>query len=415
MMDPLEQAVLSGELFAGRNRSPSPARSLSPDHPANSNYPSSSGGGLKEWPTEEWEGSYQYPSSRSRSHRSGIRSSRDDVEEDSDDDVLDEIEDTRFPSKSRSLSSRPSNLNPPPSAGAGGGTGGAGKAVRGQYGSARGSATGQTGVKGVLRDSSLASSSSNLERAEAERERKRVWLRGDLGGLTYAEEQALDRRTRGDEDQEDEEGGEEGGGKAFGHLREVVESNFVRAVEGEGRDTWVVMHIYHPTLERCATLDQDLVLLARSYPSVKFLHARADKLGFASLSSSSSSSGNPSSSSYANGSIRNGGGNPYSIPEEYDLNSDDDFEDYDEDEYPAPASTQKTDLDVLPTLLVYKGGQLIHTWVRVDWIVESEVGASSGSGNGGGNGKEGGKRGGGGMMFRREEGEDGGIKELLEK
>ncbi|KZS93876.1 hypothetical protein SISNIDRAFT_506642, partial [Sistotremastrum niveocremeum HHB9708] len=337
----LEQAVLSGELFAGRNRSPSPARSLSPDHPANSNYPSSSGGGLKEWPTEEWEGSYHYPSR--------------------------------------------------------------------QYGSARGSSTGQTGVKGVLRDSSLASSSAQLSQLEAERERKRVWLRGDLGGLTYSEEQALDRRRYGD-DSENERGGQgggdgdgEGGGKAFGHLREVVESNFVRAVEGEGRDTWVVMHIYHPTLERCATLDQSLVLLARSYPSVKFLHARADKLGFASLSSSSHSSSFSSSAAA-----------------EYDLNSDDDF-DFEEDEY-APVPPQKTDLDVLPTLLVYKGGQLIHTWVRVDWIVEAEVGSgTSGTGNGksasgGGSGNGGGGgRGGGMMMFRREEGEDGGIKELLEK
>lgn len=25
------------------------------------------------------------------------------------------------------------------------------------------------------------------------------------------------------------------------------------------------------------------------------------------------------------------------------------------------------DLDVLPTLLVYLGGELVHNWVRVDW------------------------------------------------
>jgi hypothetical protein len=25
------------------------------------------------------------------------------------------------------------------------------------------------------------------------------------------------------------------------------------------------------------------------------------------------------------------------------------------------------DLDMLPTMLVYRGGDLVHNWVRVDW------------------------------------------------
>lgn len=119
------------------------------------------------------------------------------------------------------------------------------------YGSARGGATGQTGVKGVLRDQEIAEEEERAERIEKERERRRVWMKGDLGGLTWAEEEEIDRRMKlaseglGEEDEEDERrGGRERG--TFGHLREVVESNFVKAVEGEAKDTWVVMHIYHP-------------------------------------------------------------------------------------------------------------------------------------------------------------------------
>lgn len=151
----------------------------------------------------------------------------------------------------------------------------------------------------------------------------------------------------------------------------------------------MILNTFVQTLERCATLDASLSTLARSYPSVKFLHARADKIGFASLSSSTSSTSNGTS-------------NPHSIPEEYDDLGDDDFE-----EYLSSAPTQKTDLDVLPTILVYRGGQLVHTWVRVDWIVEAETGSSNGGG-----------RSNGGMSFRNPfEGAspDNGIRELLEK
>lgn len=31
------------------------------------------------------------------------------------------------------------------------------------------------------------------------------------------------------------------------------------------------------------------------------------------------------------------------------------------------------DTDVLPTLLVYRGGQLEHAWVRVDWEAKDGI------------------------------------------
>lgn len=36
---------------------------------------------------------------------------------------------------------------------------------------------------------------------------------------------------------------------------------------------------------------------------------------------------------------------------------------HDEEEY----QEEDVDIDMLPTLLVYRDGELVHNWVRVDW------------------------------------------------
>jgi len=38
-----------------------------------------------------------------------------------------------------------------------------------------------------------------------------------------------------------------------------------------------------------------------------------------------------------------------------------------------------TDTDMLPTVLVYRAGQLIHNWIRVDWEAEAWVKRKEGS------------------------------------
>jgi hypothetical protein len=43
----------------------------------------------------------------------------------------------------------------------------------------------------------------------------------------------------------------------------------------------------------------------------------------------------------------------------------DDKDDYDEEE--EDVDDDNVDLDVLPTMLVYRNGDLVHNWVRVDW------------------------------------------------
>ncbi|TFY74014.1 hypothetical protein EWM64_g9998 [Hericium alpestre] len=39
----------------------------------------------------------------------------------------------------------------------------------------------------------------------------------------------------------------------------------------------------------------------------------------------------------------------------------------DEDEDEDEEDEDSVDTDMLPTVLVYRGGELVHNWVRVDW------------------------------------------------
>jgi hypothetical protein len=111
-------------------------------------------------------------------------------------------------------------------------------------------------------------------------------------------------------------------------------------------------------LDRCCALDDALIWLARKHTDTKFLHARASALGFASTSSSSSSArrtGKPIVRVAQRGAA--------------DSDSDEDdtaagaYDDSDSDEDDAAPDT-----DMLPTVLVYQGGELVHNWVRVDWV-----------------------------------------------
>jgi len=96
-----------------------------------------------------------------------------------------------------------------------------------------------------------------------------------------------------------------------------------------------------------------LARLARSFPDTKFLRAKASALGFATTRSSSSKSHNF--------------GTPLnSLQEEDDdddLDEKDEYDDRNGDEF----DSDDVDLDMLPTMLVYLNGELVHNWVRVDW------------------------------------------------
>jgi len=138
-------------------------------------------------------------------------------------------------------------------------------------------------------------------------------------------------------------------------MREVGVQGFVGAVENEDRGIWVIVHLYESSLDRCLVLDDTLAHLARVYPDTKFLRCRASALGFASTAPSTSSSSTFNRPQRPN--RRHEDDDPY---DEKDLDDDDSDNDENADE-------DNVDLDMLPTMLVYRDGELVHNWVRVDW------------------------------------------------
>lgn len=90
----------------------------------------------------------------------------------------------------------------------------------------------------------------------------------------------------------------------------------------------------------------------------KFLRAWAAAVGFASLTTPQSSAiTSNSSSNFVAGS-------------EHDSYSDEEEDPYAYDDE-AERQEVATDLDMLPTLLVYKAGEIVHNWIRVDWEAEA--------------------------------------------
>lgn len=232
---------------------------------------------------------------------------------------------------------------------------------------------GRTGVKGVIRDRNEA---EVLEREKREREVSEVQQRlekSHLGGKTFLEEErekgsdekldelVLKEREASAERRQDMFGRTREG--RFGHLREVGVKGFLGAVEKEDRNVWVVVHLYDSvcnraqssscfthsnmqSLERCYLVDETLARVARQYPDTKFLRARASALGFASKKSTA-----PTRATRSNR-LLNQDNEDDSSDEKREYNDDDDDD---------------VDLDMLPTMLVYRDGELVHNWVRVDW------------------------------------------------
>ncbi|KDR73613.1 hypothetical protein GALMADRAFT_251355 [Galerina marginata CBS 339.88] len=219
---------------------------------------------------------------------------------------------------------------------------------------------GRTGVKGVIRDRDEAAEIQREKRAREAEELRRKMESTNLGGKTFLEEER-EKAGRGETADElvmkeiakaqkkRDVFGQKREGR-FGHLREVGIKGFLGAVEKEELGVWVVVHLYDSSLERCYLVDETLARLARSYPDTKFLRAKASALGFASLNSP--------------GRQKPPGSRLKSIQEDDDEDpyaDDEKGEDYDDED------DDNVDLDMLPTMLVYRNGELVHNWVRVDW------------------------------------------------
>ncbi|KAF7778528.1 hypothetical protein Agabi119p4_2873 [Agaricus bisporus var. burnettii] len=225
---------------------------------------------------------------------------------------------------------------------------------------------GRTGVKGVIRDRDEAVEMERNKNAKEMENLRNKMAAGNLGGKTYLEEER-EKVARG-EDQFDELVLKElekdlakrdvfGAPRArFGYLREVGVKQFVDAVEREGRGVWVVIHIYDPSLERCFELDDLLARVAKENPATKFLRARATALGFAKVNKSRTK-------------LRSSKRQLQTYEEDYDDIFDDDEE---EDGDSEDQDDENVDLEMLPTILVYRDGELVHNWVRVDWVAGEE-------------------------------------------
>ncbi|CAL1710581.1 unnamed protein product [Somion occarium] len=190
-----------------------------------------------------------------------------------------------------------------------------------------------------------------------------------LGGKTWAEEERERLAQKAFEEGRPEMLAQPSRKGRFGHLREVGVQGYVQAVEGEELNTWVVVHIYDPSLDRCATLDETLSRLARLYPSVKFLRARAGALGFAS--SIPATNGRSKRLSRQPFTLTRTPSRKILVPGRFP-DDDEDEDSNSESERDEGWDDDAVDTDVLPTLLVYRGGELVHSWVRVDW--EAQLG-----------------------------------------
>ncbi|KAH9837550.1 uncharacterized protein C8Q71DRAFT_548306 [Rhodofomes roseus] len=236
---------------------------------------------------------------------------------------------------------------------------------------------GRTGVKGVIRDHAEAAALARSRRAEEIATLNRAMEKASLGGQTWGEEE---RERAAERARLEGKAGRVVEGRAragrFGHLMEVGVRSFDRALD-EDRNTWVAVHIYDPSLDRCATLDEALSRLARAYPSTKFLHARAGAIGFATSRDTTSSR----STHFSPFPITRRPSRQILVPGRYPNRTDDDDDPYgdasdgDDSEGDGDAGwdDDSVDTDVLPTLLVYRGGVLEHTWVRVDWEAQAGV------------------------------------------
>lgn len=118
----------------------------------------------------------------------------------------------------------------------------------------------------------------------------------------------------------------------------------------------------HQSLERCAAIDETLARIARTSPNTKFLRARAAAIGFASLGRSATGALGPTSAV-----SRHDKELLYTLSENSDFSKLEHTEDDFGDDYDYEPKEEDVDLDMLPTILVYRDGELLHTWVRVDW------------------------------------------------
>merc|ERR1712154_481286 len=68
-------------------------------------------------------------------------------------------------------------------------------------------------------------------------------------------------------------------GPRYGNTMEMTAWTFQKEGDEAPKNVFVVIHVYQDYVERCARMNYAIAQVAKSYPHIKFLRARSDRLG----------------------------------------------------------------------------------------------------------------------------------------
>ncbi|TRY94962.1 hypothetical protein DNTS_004647 [Danionella cerebrum] len=177
--------------------------------------------------------------------------------------------------------------------------------------------TGEGGPKGVINDWRKYKQLENEQRKEQQKEMERLIKKLSMTCKSHLDEKADEQKKkelqeklngklnlRVDEDDDEEEDDdflqqyrrqrmEEMrrqlcGGRRFEKVMDISSGEeFLHAVDEEGKNTLVLVHIYEPEVPACQAMDGSLLCLALQYPMVKFCRVQGSAVGTSALFRSS--------------------------------------------------------------------------------------------------------------------------------
>ncbi|KAA0719750.1 Phosducin-like protein [Triplophysa tibetana] len=171
-----------------------------------------------------------------------------------------------------------------------------------------------TGPKGVINDWRKFKQLENEQRMEQQKEMERLVKKLSMTCKSHLDEEAEREKQkklqdkiagkmtlRVDEDEEDDDDDESFlqqyrlqrmeemrrqlcGGQRFEKVIDIPSGEeFLRAIDEEGKNTLVLVHIYEPEVPACQAMEGSLLCLALQYPMVKFCKVSGSAVGTSAL------------------------------------------------------------------------------------------------------------------------------------
>ncbi|XP_051960414.1 phosducin-like protein [Xyrauchen texanus] len=174
-----------------------------------------------------------------------------------------------------------------------------------------------TGPKGVINDWRKYKQLENEQRVEQQKEMERLIKKLSMTCKSHLDEEADKKKEKDLQDkiagkmplrvdEEDEDDDDEAflqqyrlqrieemrrhlcGGRRFEKVFDISSGEeFLHAIDKEGKNTLVVVHIYEPGVPACQAMEGSLLCLALQYPMVKFCRVRGSAVGTSALFRSS--------------------------------------------------------------------------------------------------------------------------------